>query len=420
MVFNPTTKVAQYLDHWPGATTTPGLNAVLGVDSVAYHNIFLKGSKSFSAQSDGVGFGEATLYHTEGTGGQLYLTRSSGYGANLMPVSGATTVSTHFLPDTTGTYLLYVNGVAPNSKGKLRLSSFPDSIVTPLIKSTGGGALTVKVGSNTPMIFNADGTISVSGAISSSSTFTGTVISSSLVLRTSGFFDFGGGTSRLSAGSADGNMKITNSGGTDFGMMQYGGTSSSYPAIKRSGTKIQIRLADDSNFGTVEASNIRSGTGSPESAITAPVGTIYARTDGDTTDAAYLKTSGTGNTGWERMGVKKFKEYVAILSQSGTDAPVATVLQNELGPVTFSRTGVGQYTLTCTGAFSSGKVFISPFHSVLTDGGDTGFAFYADIIDSNVIAISSYGMESTGGPYYVTTAEDDHIFTVPITIRVYY
>ena len=120
------------------------------------------------------------------------------------------------------------------------------------------------------------------------------------------------------------------------------------------------------------------------------------------------------------MGVKKFKEYVAILSQSGTDAPVATVLQNELGPVTFSRTGVGQYTLTCTGAFSSGKVFISPFHSVLTDGGDTGFAFYADIIDSNVIAISSYGMESTGGPYYVTTAEDDHIFTVPITIRVYY
>ena len=120
MVFNPTTKVAQYLDHWPRATTTPGLNAVLGVDSVAYHNIFLKGSKSFSAQSDGVGFGEATLYHTEGTGGQLYLTRSSGYGANLMPVSGATTVSTHFLPDTTGTYLLYVNGVAPNSKGKLR------------------------------------------------------------------------------------------------------------------------------------------------------------------------------------------------------------------------------------------------------------------------------------------------------------
>src|SRR5574343_529518 len=415
MVFNPTTKVAQYLDPWPRATTTPGLNDVLGVDSVAYHNIFLKGSKSFSTMSDGLGFGEATLYHTEGTGGQLYLTRSSGYGANLMPVSGATTVSTHFLPDTTGTYLLYVNGVAPNSKGKLRLSSFPDSIVTPLIKSTGGGALTVKVGSNTPMIFNADGTISVSGAISSSSTFTGTVISSSIVLRASGFLDFGGGTSRLSAGSADGNMKITNSGGTDFGMMQYGGTSSSYPAIKRSGTKIQIRLADDSNFGTVEASNIRSGTGSPESAITAPGGTIYARTDGDTTDAAYLKTSGTGNTGWERMGVKKFKEYVAILSQSGTDAPVATVLQNELGPVTFSRTGVGQYTLTCTGAFSSGKVFISQFKSVLTDGGDTGYAFYADVIDSNVIAISSYGMESTGGPYYETTAEDNHIFKVPIT-----
>ena len=409
MVFNPTTKVAQYLDHWPGATTTPGLNAVLGVDSVAYHNIFLKGSKSFSTMSDGIGFGEATLYHTEGTGGQLYLTRSSGYGANLMPVSGATTVSTHFLPDTTGTYLLYVNGVAPNSKGKLRLSSFPDSIVTPLIKSTGGGALTVKVGSNTPMIFNSDGTISVSGAISSSSTFTGTVISSSLVLRTLGFLDFGGGTSRLSAGSADGNIKITNSGGTDFGMMQYGGTSSSYPAIKRSGTKIQIRLADDSNFGTVEASNIRSGTGSPESAITAPVGTIYARTDGGTTDAAYLKTSGTGNTGWERMGVKKFKEYVAIINQSSTSDPTATVISNELGgTVTLNYIGVGSYTATLTGAFTTDKTIVS-----ITSGNSSASAsLFGYSSDSDTIKFGSYD--------YSGTEKDDLITNSTFIIRVYY
>ena len=410
MVFNPTTKVAQYLDHWPGAAaTTPGLNAVLGVDSVAYHNIFLKGSKSFSTMSDGLGFGEATLYHTEGTGGQLYLTRSSGYGANLMPVSGATTVSTHFLPDTTGTYLLYVNGVAPNSKGKLRLSSFPDSIVTPLIKSTGGGALTVKVGSNTPMIFNSDGTISVSGAISSSSTFSGTVIASSLVLRTSGFLDFGGGTSRLSAGSADGNMKITNSGGTDFGMMQYGGTSSSYPAIKRSGTKIQIRLADDSNFGTVEASNIRSGTGSPESAITAPVGTIYARTDGGTTDAAYLKTSGTGNTGWERMGVKKFKEYVAIINQSGTSDPTATVISNELGgTVTLNYVDVGSYTATLTGAFTTNKTIVS-----ITSGNSSASAsLFGYSSDSDTIKFGSY--DSLGN------AKDGFITNSTFIIRVYY
>lgn len=41
-----------------------------------------------------------------------------------------------------------------------------------------------------------------------------------------------------------------------------------------------------------------SGTGSPEGSITAPVGSIYTRTDGSTSTTLYVKTSGTGNTGW--------------------------------------------------------------------------------------------------------------------------
>jgi hypothetical protein len=41
-----------------------------------------------------------------------------------------------------------------------------------------------------------------------------------------------------------------------------------------------------------------SGSGSPESAVTAPVGSLYSRTDGGATTSLYVKTSGTGNTGW--------------------------------------------------------------------------------------------------------------------------
>lgn len=40
------------------------------------------------------------------------------------------------------------------------------------------------------------------------------------------------------------------------------------------------------------------GTGSPESSVTAPVGSLYSRTDGGAGTTLYVKESGTGNTGW--------------------------------------------------------------------------------------------------------------------------
>lgn len=41
-----------------------------------------------------------------------------------------------------------------------------------------------------------------------------------------------------------------------------------------------------------------SGTGSPESVKTAPVGSLYTRTDGGASTTLYVKESGAGNTGW--------------------------------------------------------------------------------------------------------------------------
>lgn len=40
------------------------------------------------------------------------------------------------------------------------------------------------------------------------------------------------------------------------------------------------------------------GSGSPESVVTAPIGSLYVRTDGSTGTTLYVKESGTGNTGW--------------------------------------------------------------------------------------------------------------------------
>lgn len=46
------------------------------------------------------------------------------------------------------------------------------------------------------------------------------------------------------------------------------------------------------------APQIRAGSGTPEGAVTAPVGSIFMRSNGGAGTSFYVKESGTGNTGW--------------------------------------------------------------------------------------------------------------------------
>ena len=61
------------------------------------------------------------------------------------------------------------------------------------------------------------------------------------------------------------------------------------------GTNHVIGWANTSN---VVSTTIRTGSGSPEGVVTANVGSLFLRTDGSTSTTLYVKTSGTGNTGW--------------------------------------------------------------------------------------------------------------------------
>lgn len=44
--------------------------------------------------------------------------------------------------------------------------------------------------------------------------------------------------------------------------------------------------------------SVLSGAGSPEGVVSASIGTVWLRTDGGTGSTAYVKESGSGNTGW--------------------------------------------------------------------------------------------------------------------------
>ena len=58
---------------------------------------------------------------------------------------------------------------------------------------------------------------------------------------------------------------------------------------------------------------------------------------------------------------RPYKVYTALLTQSGTNAPVATVLENTLGgAVTFTYESVGFYkVITPAGVLTNGRTFIT-------------------------------------------------------------
>lgn len=72
-------------------------------------------------------------------------------------------------------------------------------------------------------------------------------------------FRFNGG-STLNYGymrsSVDGVFSFTNSAENDFGRLCFGGTTSSFPSIKRSSATLQVRLADDSAFADLSTARL--------------------------------------------------------------------------------------------------------------------------------------------------------------------
>jgi hypothetical protein len=107
---------------------------------------------------------------------------------------------------------------------------------------------------------------------------------------------------------------------------------------------------------------------------------------------------------------RPYKVYTALLTQTGTGAPVATVLENTLGgtPI-WSRIGEGDYNLTLSGVFTENKVFFTESQATAFIGEGPRFVFLQrvsnDIIklnchnggDPEELSVNSGGYE----PYFI-------------------
>lgn len=126
-------------------------------------------------------------------------------------------------------------------------------------------------------------------------------------------------------------------------------------------------------------------------------------------------TAAPGTTGnqiatldYVQANSRPYKVYTALLSQSGTNAPTATVLENTLGgTIVWGRSNAGFYTGTLTSAFPSGKTFYPPLSST---GPNENIRIYNYISNTSQIRVDTY---------FLSANSDGILNNNTIEIRVY-
>lgn len=111
------------------------------------------------------------------------------------------------------------------------------------------------------------------------------------------------------------------------------------------------------------------------------------------------------------IAISNYKVYTALLTQSGTGAPVVIVLENTLGNIWFSYDDVGIYYVNSSGLFTENKTFNTISDNIdLRAPNAQRFSFnYADI---NTLQITVYDPIGDVG-------QDGNLINTPIEIRVY-
>lgn len=160
--------------------------------------------------------------------------------------------------------------------------------------------------------------------------------------------------SKIWGGVVDGNIRLSNNAGTSFSTLQFGGTSTSFPGLTRSGTTLQASFGDGTAgggfqcTGTLQVDGALSGTGVTNYFASPPA-------IGGTVAAAGNFTAGTFTTSWKSttalatpstLSATQFTDFASTVSGAaimgyGTTNDVS--LMNRAGTVCL---GIGPNTTT--------------------------------------------------------------------------
>lgn len=113
-----------------------------------------------------------------------------------------------------------------------------------------------------------------------------------------------GSTNTFISSPSDGNITLSNAAGTGFTSLNFGGATSSFPAIRRASALFELILADGSGFAnlklgtTITLNGSTSGTCELKVAAAAGTGIIFQLPTTNGTSGHVLQTDGAGVTSW--------------------------------------------------------------------------------------------------------------------------
>ncbi|MFV5696687.1 hypothetical protein ACM55G_14755 [Flavobacterium sp. LB3P122] len=148
--------------------------------------------------------------------------------------------------------------------------------------------------------------------------------------------------------------------------------------------------------------------------VTGALSGTYATFSSSVTATAHVTTGGTATQLVKGDGslTVGYKVYTALLTQSGTTAPVATVLDNTLGPISFGYSSAGSYTINLSGGvfFTDNKTVVFCTKDTLSPTGTGGVMIRGNRSSNSTVNITT--VTSAGGI-------DGQIVNSSIEIRVY-
>jgi hypothetical protein len=241
----------------PVAQTLSVQSVVAGTTDIAGANLTITGS-----QGTGTGAGGSIIFQVAPAG-------SSGTAVNTPVIFG----------EMTSTRRLSLYNTFTDATTFERANIFWDSNVLKIGTEKGSVGGTARA-----LEFQTDGVTRLTIA-AAAGTITGAVFKATAyfdapagALNSSGGIYFGvTGTGAQIQATAVGVLALANYAATDFDRLQFGGTTSSFPALKRSTTFLQARLADDSAFAGFAAANVQAATAYTVATLPTPATGMIAR-----------------------------------------------------------------------------------------------------------------------------------------------